>query len=32
MEGADAPGAVPLPVGAALTGAALRSSVSAGAF
>ena len=32
MDGADAPGAVPLPVGAALTGAALRSSVSAGAF
>ena len=32
MEGADAPGAVPLPVAAALTGAALRSSVSAGAF
>ena len=32
MEGADAPGAVPLPVGAALTGAALCSSVSAGAF
>ncbi len=32
MEGADAPGAVPLPVGAALTGAPLRSSVSAGAF
>ena len=32
MEGADAPGAVPLPVGAVLTGAALRSSVSAGAF
>ena len=32
MEGADAPGAVPLPVGAALTGAALRFSVSAGAF
>ena len=32
MEGADAPGAVPLPVGAALTGAALRPSVSAGAF